>query len=467
MPTVQSSTEQVGPHESELLHQVIEAVKNIRDDHPESGPALSNMIMGFQNWKLRRRTWIRLISGNTAEYRITIDLILPKAADKLAFSSLDPPTSLNSEQILVPLTFLRKGPIPQLRVSDANNVELAYLSRDENSVLSTLFLVELVINVGASHDEENDVIAECAKVVLLDHVGSQANESEPYPVISGIVGRYFTTGDEDALNRFKFFAQLLQDTFLLFVAVDFNGPTRRLINFGYIDEFNYKKRSQGGLLKRLIRYIGSFGSYAFDDIPLQGVADAKSVHVEIALPKSTRARDVEIRSRGNDEPEGKKSVRDNIIHISWRKASFASRYSASFIVDHTNFLGIAATAAVSVFLLLLASVFVLVVSRSGTKAYANEIFLAVPLLLVIPTSLGLFVRSDDEDHILDVVQRPFRTLGFITVFLQLIFAVSVLVISKKAEHYIAGVFVIISMLFLTPVIASWWKSVRTINDKQI
>lgn len=465
MPTVQSSTEQASPHESELLHQVIEAVKNIRDGHPDSGRTLSNMIMGFQSWKLRRRTWIHLISSNTAEYRVTLDLILPKAADNLAFSTLDSPTSLNSEQVLVPLTFLRKGPMPQLRVSGADNVELAYLSRDENSVLSTLFLVELALSVRANHDKEDDIIGDCAKVVLFDQVGSLENDSESYSVIAGIVDRYLSMGDEDALNRFRFFAQLLQGTFLLFVAVDSKGPTRRLINFGYIDEFNFKKRSRGGLLKRSIRYIWSFGSYAFDDVPLHGVADAKSVHVEIALPKSVRARDVKINSLEDDESSGKKSVRDNMIHISWRKASFTSQYSTSFMVEHTNYLGIAATATVSVLLLLLSSVFVLVVSKNGTKAYANEIFYVVPLLLVIPTSLGLFVRSDDEDHILDVVQRPFRTLGFVTVFLQLIFAFSVLVISKQAEHYIAVVFFIGSLLLITPLIPSWWKPVRSIANR--
>lgn len=464
---MQSSTEQVGPHESELLHQVIKAVKNIRGDHPGTGQALSNMIMGFQSWKLRRRTWIRLISSNTAEYIVTIDLILPKTADNLAFSTLDPPTSLNSEQVLVPLTFLRKGPMPQLRVSDASNIELAYLSRDENSVLSTLFLVELALSIRANHDKEDDIIGECAKVVLFDQVGSLENDSESYPIIDGIVDGYLSMGDEDALNRFKFFAQLLQGTFLLFVAVDSKGPTRRLINFRYIDEFNFKKRSQGGLLKRSIRYIWSSGSYAFDDVPLHGVADAKSLHVEIALPKSVRARDVKINSLEDDESSGKKSVRDNVIHISWRRASFASQYSTSFMVEHTNYLGIAATAAVSVLLLLLASVFVLVVSKNGTKTFANEIFLVVPLLLVIPTSLGLFVRSDDEDHILDVVQLPFRTLGFVTVILQLLFAASVLMFSKEVEHYIAEVFSIISVLLFTPPIASLRKSVRSSGNQSV
>ena len=433
------------------LDQVVEAVEEIIKTNAKTGAAISNLIMGFQNWKQRRRTRIRVISGSTAEYEVTFDFVLPKSLLYLDFSQLTSPKTTTSSEMLVPLTFLRKGPTPRLNVCGADGTELAHLPKDDNAILSTLFLSELALRILADKSNQRNVIRDCATIVLTDENQEVSDANQPARV-ANIINKYLVGGDREALNLFDFFARQLEQSFLLFVAIDASGPVRRLVKLRYLGDFTFGRRNNGNPVRRALRNIFSAGSYSFDDVVVPGLADARSTHVEIALPNSVISKKVRVTLQSDDEPSAKISIKDNVIHVVWHKVSFASRYTIGFTVELTNYLGTPPLSSIAVLLLFLASLFVFLVSGGTSKLYANEIFKIVPLLLVIPTSLGLFVKNDSEDHMLDIVQRPIRAVGFLTVFFQIFLAALVPILSRSTNHRIAILFMIISGLFLIPLV---------------
>ncbi|MGW8566773.1 hypothetical protein [Isoptericola sp. NPDC055881] len=238
------------------------------------------LLLDPHAWRHRRVDSVHLEAGERGRWRASVDCTPPK----------DPAIPYGEGQFVVPLAYVKKGPMRDLNVTDDTGTPLPVLTSRENTDLAALTLLHLLdlegIRVGTP------LVGALIKIVSGDGGLNDVDDLLRDGVVDGV--RVLSRSDRNKISdHTQLLMRNLAQSFILGVVVSGDRLGRRQLikfsNFWHVDPTKIPGLSWWGAWVRIIR--GSFGfkrGLIALDVPMAG--DAASFHLEFHPPEGFSCR---------------------------------------------------------------------------------------------------------------------------------------------------------------------------------
>lgn len=385
--------------------------KRIHDIYFTSNPDLANRIRKIvvtgNQWRLRRVESVTFSEPTMCTRQISIDFLVPPLDEAIYYASLgNGGAASNSEdQLVLPLATLKKAVLNSFDIRDESGASLPILLAEENAVLSTLFLINLfqVLNDDLTFIE---LIRPCLSVIT----GAEADSASLEPFLCSL------SASDDVFARY--YVDLLASSFILFVVVSTSQLPRRIVKFTYVDVFGDAPRrgySTADRVRRKARDVANTGVASYK-VDFDALGSAKSFHAQLCIPLST----VFIRQWGNIPEKlvegeyclGPTLQSPNRLYLYCRNLAVSRSIAISCDVSFVSFSGPSFSAFFGIMTLFIGcAALVLSLKVSGSRHFESIAGSSLPILLIVPAGLSLFLDRDGETHVVTRLLRTFRTLG--------------------------------------------------------
>lgn len=237
------------------------------------------LLLGPKLWIHRRVHSVSLVDETRLEHRISLDFTVPEEdLDQL---------SAGGDQVVVPLAFVRKGPMRHFDLRDEAGTALPTLTVNQNHPIA-LRTMELLGKVAL---REARISAAPDPNVLHDVVDvALSNPPKSVVALRRVLRGEAGPGDREqraTLSRspkLRAIATDLCTQFVLYVVVRARPGERRIVKFRYEDALASTR--EGGRWRRslsaLTEWLGFTGTPL--TIPVTGMGSATSFHFEIEMP---------------------------------------------------------------------------------------------------------------------------------------------------------------------------------------
>jgi hypothetical protein len=237
------------------------------------------LLLGPKQWIHRRVHSVTLVDETRLEHRISLDFTVPEEdLDQL---------SAGGDQVVVPLAFVRKGPMRHFDLRDESGAALPTLTVNQNHPIA-LQTMELLGKVALT---EAGIRAAPDPLVLRDVVAvALDNPPRSVSALQRVLRGVGSAGDRHQREKMSGSPKLraiatdLCSQFVLYVVVRAKPGERRIVKFRYEDAL--APRRAGGLWRRMLtaltEWLGFTGTQL--TIPVTGMGTATSFHFEIEMP---------------------------------------------------------------------------------------------------------------------------------------------------------------------------------------
>ena len=409
---------------------VMERVSAILDrdgQAPDFGTRLMRSIIQSQSWRLRRVEHLDLSDPHEIRRHVSLDFLIPSPDKRVTYSEIEL-SGCGSDQVIVPVTFLKKELLSDFDIRDSADHAISILLSEENCVLSTLFLLELLD--WRRLENRDKTLENCVTVVASENSADALKELLKVEIT-----------DDSKKAVLPFYAERLASTFILFALVPASGFSRRILKFSYSDmpslvppatvgNESACEESGGGLKVWKDKYIAwkdmyfeHLGETKYEGIQFESIGSARSFQAEICTPAPIiiyGEPSIEVNSRSkSDFVHCDPASGSRRIHLSCRGMVDAQGATVGFTVLVVTFSGTVFAAFFGLITVLIASFAIL----------AHNIFLrtplsdgSLPILLIVPASLSLLLSHDNEQHMVTATLRPFRHMGWGSALLMILLA---------------------------------------------
>ena len=252
-------------------------------DFIDAGIAAADLIADPRTWINRRVETIEMLSKEETRRRVSVDFTL----------SAEQQEALKTRHgVVVPISVLSKHPRRHFDLRDENGAALPALGRNDNGELALIALLSAALD--ALPEDPSDDLLELITADLRQIIYS--NEDDAAAALSYFVGgaeagdpARASMWDDSACNSLL---RTLATDYVLFAALPADGPTRRVLKYGYGDDLPLdvpwpKKRDKYAPAELWWRAWEPDRTRFLIDCP--AAWRACSFHMEIGIPRSLRS----------------------------------------------------------------------------------------------------------------------------------------------------------------------------------
>lgn len=376
------------------------------------GLIVLRLIQSGGSWSHRRVYSIAMVGEQRMRMRASVDVTpgveIPMHWRAPLLSSGIESVLGQSEDVPVPLATLAKKPLVAFDLADADGRTLPLLTRSQNHVVAYDVLCAAAVTQDVPLTDE-------VRQLLWDIAGGD----DPHAALDALHadGRWNTTHPS-----FQTITSALVDSFLLLVNVPIvQLDQRRVIKFSWDQNLPDVSAKAGpervARTRRITAAIQTVGWRLTErtyQLPVYGVGDSESVHIEFEAPEGAQIHDLEMKVTEEDGTE-----------VAARRAGGPGRahaYTSGHSVEATaqahvrlqvrpgGMLRSVTTAVVASMLLMLAGSF----ARDQLLGLTSDSETAAALLLAIPATIAAYLARPAEHNVVSILYRPTRAISAIS-----------------------------------------------------
>lgn len=446
---------------------VVERVNDLLHSYEETndfGTRLMHSIIHSDSWRLRRVEHLELSDPHEIRRNVSLDFLIPSPDKRILYSELEL-SSRGSDQVIVPITFLKKELLSDFNIRDGAGHAMSILLSEENSVLSTLFLLELL--GWRSLADRDATLENCVSIVTGKNRADACNE----------LLKNVKIADESKKEVLPFYAERLMDTFILFALVPLSGLSRRILKFSYSDmpsldppvaagKEDVHEEPGGRLRAWKDMYFKDLGETKYEGIQFESIGSARSFQAEICTPAPIvicREPSVVVNSRSeSDFVHCDQACGSRRIHLSCRGMVDAQGVTVGFTVLVVTFSGAVFAAFFGLITVFIGSLAILIHNIFQRATLTDG---SLPILLIVPASLSLLLSHDDEQHMITATLRPFRYMGWGSALLMILLAAGIAFSGLLVVTTLSGLCLLISILGIAATLKWFGKRKRVLITK--
>ncbi|MDX6679608.1 MAG: hypothetical protein QOE31_3660 [Solirubrobacteraceae bacterium] len=285
----------------------------------EAGVACAQLIAEPKSWINRRVETVEMLTQEETRRRVSVDFTLSQTQrDKLA----------TRHGIVVPISVLSKHARRNFDLRDEQPGVLPALNRADNGELGLTALLSAALDaIGSDPPPSEDAVealtAELRQIVFEDeHEAREALESLVGAAQEGDAIRAAVWGDATCHSLLL----TLASDYVLFAALPAGGPDRRVLKFGYGEDFALEPpwarwRERYAPAEIWWRLRKPDRTWFLIDCP--GAWRAASFHMEIAIPEELRVAYAELGRFSQDDPDSDPEPLGRPDELSSRAALYA------------------------------------------------------------------------------------------------------------------------------------------------
>lgn len=394
------------------------------------GLMTARLLNPWSRWVHRRVERITFCDEDALNRDVSIDFTLPIWFHELRET---PPCGLKRQ--LVPLGFLRKGPLVNFGLRNERDESLPLLTRPQNAQVSEAILKVLALRALDPRAEQDpdispdDIIPSEVRCDIRDLVReSPAGANEAY-------GRLLTNPDKASDARatlgnnrpFVVAANLFRYDFLALSMLSVNKHERRVVHLSYEEA---RSSSTTDELRRIVRQMRGKGRRLTVDVT--ALSETMSHHVEVEAPsglKITGRASYYFDGRGNVVGTKLQPVTYKRAHFHFFNAQPRSSASVAVQLRPRESSGVRAATLMALFTFLATSLAAL---RFAHIEHGDNAA-AAALLLAAAGIIGLVVVRGGEDEVSTTLLFPLRVLATFPVLLA---ACAAVVIVGDPTHWL-------------------------------
>jgi hypothetical protein len=348
--------------------------------------AVLPLVLNGPRWRHRRVVSMAPLSGTIVRRRVSVDFTVPRQFH----DDLRLPVELNEtgedDQWVVPLGWLARRPLVSFDLKDAEERAMPRMLGAQTSRITRDMLLLAAIQGGLREDDSDEAV----------DLAIAASSSSP-PAEPGVLVERARALELD--QDFTSLVELSARGFLLLAVLPAIAG-RRVVKW-QTDEFRRPPRSRLGLL-----YL---------DLPVQGINEAASTHVEMDLPQTLQAASFRLVDRRRGQmvplPRGERQPSTNEEHPRLMVGPVADaadpHVRTDVLIRPGDFVGPALV------LVALAALIVAVGLGSGIYDLERAQRSTAPSILLgaFSVGFGLFLRAEDNGFVRAVLQPSRAALG--------------------------------------------------------